>query len=187
MTQDTAASVTTTFVAILSPLVAILGVVTGVLLNEFVRRRNRRELYAPKIFEKRLAAYEKLADLIENGSEIAQEVIDNAEFTREQRHALISEAILTIARHTDSHKLYIDEELAVHCTALFMGVEDIYDEKGEKRETLLKNFYDARYEAFRMIAEDSGISEINKLFKIINRPKLSGPIIELTRELRQKK
>lgn len=36
-------------------IVPAVGIV-GALLNEFLRRRNRRELYAPMIFEKRLSA-----------------------------------------------------------------------------------------------------------------------------------
>lgn len=38
----------------------IVGIIIGAVLNEALRRVNRRELFAPKIFEKRLAAYEGL-------------------------------------------------------------------------------------------------------------------------------
>ena len=61
---------------ILAPVIGIVGVVVGVLLNEFMRRRSRRELYAPKIFEKRLAAYEGLIEQIHQGSKVANEVIE---------------------------------------------------------------------------------------------------------------
>ena len=50
--------------ALWTGLVGIVGVLIGVLLNEMVRRRNRREAFAPKIFEKRLAAYEGLFDCV---------------------------------------------------------------------------------------------------------------------------
>jgi hypothetical protein len=111
----------TIFLAILTPIVGILGVVLGVLLNEVMRRKNRREVYAPKIFEKRLSAYEGLAEHIQSGSEIADEVIENLSLTKEQRHDLISVPISEIAKYVDSHRLYIDGELSAHCTALFMG------------------------------------------------------------------
>jgi hypothetical protein len=64
------------------------------------------------------------------------------------------------------------------------GVEDIRDSNDEQRDSLLRDYYHSRSEAFRMIAEDSGIAQINKLFKSINRPALNGPIIERIRELR---
>ncbi|MGO4134642.1 hypothetical protein ACEQ6A_08785 [Rhizobium brockwellii] len=173
------------FFPILIPIIGILGVIAGVLLNEFVRRRNRRELYAPKVFEKRLAIYEALAEHIHQGSGIASEVIDNDSLTPDQRHDLITVPISAIATYTDANSLYIDDELAAHCTALFMGVEDIHDASDANKERLLKDYYHMRKEALRMIAEDSGIAEMNRLFKTINRPKLSGPLIERLRELRR--
>jgi len=66
-----------------------------------------------------------------------------------------------------------------------MGVEDIPETAGEVREALLRDYRTMRKDAFRMIAEDSGIAEINKLFKVINRPDIGGPLIERIRELRK--
>jgi hypothetical protein len=175
-----------TFLAILAPMAGVVGALLGVLLNEFVRRKNRRELYAPKIFEKRLAAYESLAELIENGSGVANEVIENPNLTYEQRHDLIAAVVMSNAKLLDKNRLYIDEEIGAHCVALFMGVEDIYGSKNVERERLLKNYHTLRSEALRMIREDSGVAEINKLFRTINRSKLGGPIVEAIRELRQK-
>jgi hypothetical protein len=176
-----------TFLAILAPTAGVIGALLGVLLNELVRRRNRRELYAPKIFEKRLAAYESLAELIESGSEVANAVIENPDLTAEQRHDLIGAVVISIAKSMDKNRLYIDEELGTHCAALFMGVEDIYGAKGEERTKLLRHYHNLRREALRMIREDSGVAEINKLFRTINRPKIGGPIVEAIRELRHKR
>ena len=176
----------TTFLAILVPTVGVIGVVLGVLLNELLRRRNCRELYAPKIFEKRLAAYEGLAELIQNGGGVANEVIENPDLTAEKRHDLIMAPIMSIAKYVDRSWLYIDEELGAHCTALFMGVEDIYEAKGDEKDKLLSNYYHLRKKALRMIGEDSGVVEINKVFRAINRPKIGGPVVEAIRELRRK-
>jgi hypothetical protein len=173
------------YFSILAPLIGIAGLIMGVLLNEFLRRRNRRELYAPKIFEKRLAIYEGLAERVQLGSEIAQEIIEDDSLTPEQRHELISAPIMEIARYCDKNSLYIDTELTVHCGALFMSTEDIHDADPEEKEHLISAYYHMRKEALRMIAEDSGVAEINRLFKKINRPKLSGPVIERFRELRR--
>jgi len=175
-----------TFLAILAPTAGIVGALLGVLLNEFVRRRNRRELYAPKIFEKRLAAYESLAELIENGSRVANAVIENPDLTLEQRHDRIGAVVMSIAESMGKNQLYIDEELGAHCVALFMGVEDIYGARGEEREKLLKNYHALRRDALRMIREDSGVAEINRLFRTINRPRIGGPIVEAIRELRRR-
>jgi hypothetical protein len=174
-----------TFLAILAPTAGVVGVLLGALLNEFVRRNNRKELYAPKIFEKRLAAYESLAELIQNGSEVANEVIENPDLTAEQRHDVIATVVMSIAKFMDKNPLYLDKELGAHCAALFMGVEDIYSTKGEEKKALLRKYYGMRTEALRMIREDSGVAQINKLFRTINRPKIGGPIVEAIRELRR--
>jgi hypothetical protein len=170
--------------SVTAPLIGIIGVLVGIVLNEYLRRQNRIEQYSRVVFEKRLAAYEALADLINAGSSVASEVIDNPKFTKEERHALISSAIFPLAGFADKEQLYIDEELGAHCTALFMGVEDIHDAKEHEKEELLKNFYSMRSETYRMIREDSGVARINALFRSINRPLLSGPVIERIRFLR---
>lgn len=171
--------------ALLAPIFGIFGVISGILLNEFMRRKNRREVFAGKIFEKRLAAYEGLNDHIHRGVVAADEVIENAELSPSQRHELISATVSEIANYVDKHQLYIDQEIGAHCTALFMGVEDIPEAAGEVREALVRDYRTMRKDAFQMIAEDSGIAEINKLFKVINRPDIGGPLIERIRELRK--
>lgn len=172
--------------AALAPIAGILGVIVGALLNETIRRRNRRELYAPKIFEKRLAAYEALLAAIQQGSHIATNVMDNDDLSKEQRHDLISAAVHEVADVTETHKLYLDEELTVHCMALFMGVEEIHDAAEADRQAMRDHYYGMRKEAIRMITEDSGVSEINRLFKSVNKPKIRGELIEYFRDLKKK-
>jgi hypothetical protein len=163
----------------------IVGVVVGALLNEFMRRRNRRELYAPMIFEKRLAAYEGLIKQIHHGSKVANEVIENKELTQEQRLDLISVVIHGIAEFSEKQYLYLDEELTVHCMALFMGVEDIYDAAEDDKQELLDQYRQMRKESLRMASEDSGVAEINRLFKAINKPKIEGAFIRLFRKAKR--
>nr|WP_321509306.1 hypothetical protein [uncultured Celeribacter sp.] len=171
---------------ILAPVIGLVGVVVGVLLNEFMRRRNRRELYAPKIFEKRLAAYEGLLEQIHQGSKVEEEVIESDDFTAEQRHALVSVVVLGMAEFIEKSRLYLDEDLTVHCMALFMGVEDIHDAGEQDRQELLDHYRQMRKEALRMAAEDSGVAEINRLFKAINKPKIDGELIRYFRKVKQK-
>jgi hypothetical protein len=170
---------------LIGPLLGMLGVVVGGLLNEFLRKGRRVEEYSTGIFEKRLKAYEALMSLIHLGSDLAQEAIDNTKLSHTERHELISEAISPIAEFVDRNSLYIDEELGAHCVALFMGVEDIGDAPESEREQLTREYYKSRSETFRMIKEDSGVAEINKLFRSINRPRITSPVIERIRYLRR--
>ena len=167
---------------IIVPVIGIVGVIVGALLNELMRRRNRRELYAPKIFEKRLAAYEGLVEQIHHGSKVADKVIENRNLTPEQRHDLVSVVVQSMAKFVEKEHLYIDSELAVHCMALFMGVEEIHDAVEDEKQALLDQYRQMRKEALRMAAEDSGVAEINRLFKAINKPKIDGALIRYFRE-----
>lgn len=170
---------------IIASIIGIFGVGVGVLLNEFMRRRNRRELYAPKIFEKRLEAYEGLIEQINQGSKVASEVIENDDFTQEERHECISVVVHGMANFTEKNRLYLDEDLVVHCMALFMGVEDIYDANESDKQDSLGHYYDMRKEALRMATEDSGVAEINRLFKVINKPQIDGELIQYYRNLKR--
>ena len=173
------------YLPIFASVVGIVGVVVGAMLNELMRRRNRRELYAPRIFEKRLAAYEGLIEKIDLGSKVADEVIESDDLTEEQRHDLIGDVVHEVAEFTEKNRLYLDEELAAHCVALFMGVEDIHDTNEKDRQESLDHYREMRKEALRMAAEDSGVAEVNRLFKSINKPKIDGTFIRYLREAKR--
>lgn len=173
------------YLPLIVPAIGIIGVIAGALLNEFMRRHNRRELHAPKIFEKRLAAYEGLIEQIHHGSKVAEEVIGNDEFTPDQRHDLIGVVVHGMAEFIEQNNLYLDEDLTVHCMALFMGVEEIHDAAGGDKEELLEHYRQMRKEALRMAAEDSGVAEINRLFKAINKPNIDGALIRYFRNAKR--
>jgi hypothetical protein len=166
--------------------IAVFGVVLGAGLNELLRRNRRIESYSSPVFEKRLQKYEELMKLLHDASGVAHDVMENPKYTPEQRHALISAVILPIAEFTDQNELYIEPDLGAHCTATFMGAEDVQDiqdaDEREKQAQSIRNMY---MDAKRMIREDSGITEIEKLFKSMTKPKLSSPIIQRIRYLRE--
>jgi hypothetical protein len=160
-------------------LIGIFGVILGAILNELLRRKRRIEAYTVRVFDKRLEKYEELMALLQAASKVASDVMENHEYTPETRHELISAAIWPIVQFTSDNELYIDPELAPHCIATFMGAEDIQSIKDpkerEERQQEIRNMY---ANAKRMIREDSGIVEIDKLFKTMTKPRLSSPIIE---------
>lgn len=165
-----------------SALIGLVGVLIGILLNETLRRRNRIENYSAKVFEKRLTIYEELFELIRAYSGVADEVIENENLTKEERHQLVSEAIHSVAGFSDENELYLNEEIIVHCVPLMMGVEDIFyieDENGKKKE--IQKFQDNLLAAKRMIRKESGIQDLDNLFGSITKAKHSSPIIDYYR------
>jgi hypothetical protein len=170
---------------IVIPAIGLIGVPLGVLLGEFVRRRNRSEQFAAAIFAKRLEAYEVLIALVDEGRAIAERVLSDPELSPGDRKALIGQALFPIAEHTDRSALYIDEELGVHCAALFMGVEDIPEMAETEKQAALANYRGQLQETRRMILEDSGVAKANKFFRAVHRPQITSPIIDYLRALRK--
>jgi len=173
--------------SLIGPILGVIGIPLGLLLGEYLRRRQRAEQFAAVIFAKRLKAYETLLVLLNDGNTIAEDVLNNPDLSTEIRHDMISTAIHQIAAHNDQNVLYINEELGAHCTALFMGVEDIHNLPQTAKEKRLADHYAQWRKTRRMILEDSGVSEVNKLFQTINRPKISSPVIDRIRELRRER
>ena len=117
-------------------LIGLVGVPLAVALGEFSRRRQRAEQFAAAIFAKRLEACDTLMNILFESHRIANEVIDNPTLSASERHELISAAIMPIAEHTTRSILYMGEELGAHCTALFMGVEDLRELSESERRAI---------------------------------------------------
>jgi hypothetical protein len=164
-------------------LIGLLGVLLGIVLNEQLRRRNRIENYSTSVFDRRLDLYEELFRRVSKYSEVATEVIENDELTKEQRHELVSAALHEVAGFCDEHELYLNEELTVHCFPILAGVEEIhYIKDKDKRDLEIKGFRDNLLAAKRMIRKEAGIADLDKLYHSITKAKHSSPIIEYYRK-----
>ena len=166
-------------------IIGIVGVVIGILLNELIRRANRKEIFSEIVFNKRLEAYEHLLELIEEGQSVCSEIIDNPKLTYDQKHQMVSNILFPIAEWGDKKRLYLDEEIAVHCTTLFMGVEDVDFSSKESKEKYITTHNTNLMKAREMIYEDSGVAKVNKLFKSINKPKINSDVIDYLRTIKK--
>jgi len=165
-----------------SALIALLSAILVVSVTEFFRRRSRIEHYAAPIFEKRLAIYGELFRRVQKASIVGERILGNPSLTHEQRRELVWEAVLEIADFCDEQAMYIREEIAVHCIALLMGVEDIAEHPDHSQRALRTDRFrnDVRLTR-RIIREESGLSEIDALFRSITAKRPSSPIIEYYR------
>ena len=164
--------------------VGLLGVLIGLLITEYFRRRNRIETYSSRIFDKRIQIYEELYSRINACTEIISDLIESPEFSKEERHDIVSTAVLTLAKYSDENSFYLNEHIVVQSMTLMMGVEDIYyikatDEKEQEIQRVWKHLHDTK----NMIKKESGIEELNKLFKSIIRTKHKSDIIDYYNEL----
>jgi hypothetical protein len=169
-------------------LIGLSGVLLGIFINEILRRRNRIEAYAGRVFDKPLEIYEGLYQRVAKLGPLATDLIENSSFSHEERHQIVSAAVLDIAGWCDDNDMYINEELTVHCVPLLMGIEDAYDMKDEAaKQKAIAQFRENLRAAKTMIRKEAGIEGIEKLFSRITKPRRNSPIIEAYREERQRR
>ncbi|PHI35208.1 hypothetical protein CBQ28_20545 [Pseudoalteromonas sp. GCY] len=65
--------------------VGLIGVLLGVLLNEYFRRNARIEKYSEKVFEKRLEVYESFSKEISLAASVISNLVDSEDFNAEQK------------------------------------------------------------------------------------------------------
>jgi len=66
-----------------------------------------------------------------------------------------------------------------------MGTEDVLSIKDPQERAIAEQEFRHMYtEAKRMIREDSGVHQIEKLFRKIHKPRLTSPIIDRIRYLK---
>ena len=171
-----------------SALIALVGVLVGILCNEHFRRRNRIEFYSQKVFEKRLKIHEDLFTLFQEGYTVAAEVMENEELSEEERHEIISSVILPLCQYTDKHELYLDKYLTVQVASAYMGAEDIMGYADElTRESERSKIQQSYLKAKSIIIEESGASEVLKHFKTISKSKPDSNIIRYMKSLEKNK
>jgi metal-dependent HD superfamily phosphatase/phosphodiesterase len=173
---------------IVAAIFGLIGIIVGIILNEVFRRKNRIESFASTVFERRLNIYEELFKKVQEAYEIADDVISNPAYSQEQRRDIVFVAGLDIAEFCDENAFFIDSDLGAHCTALLMGVEDIYPlgDEAEKQKAI-REYRENRISTLRMIEEEAGVYQVKTLFKSISKPRLDSPFIAYLNELREEK
>lgn len=165
-------------------LIGLLGVLIGLLANEFFRRRSRIESYSSSVFNKRIEIYEELFQKVGACSEIISDVIENSTYSKEQRKDIVSAAIHDLASFGDTHDFFINEHVSLHYMTLLMGVEEIYDIKSKrKKKKEIDRVWKNLRETKRMIRKESGIEALDKLFRSITMARHKSPLIEYYQDL----
>jgi hypothetical protein len=167
-------------------LIGLAGVLLGIFVNEVVRRRNRIENYATRVFDKRLEIYEGLYQRVSATQETATDVAENDAYSQDERHGIVSAAIHFIAAWCDKHDMYINDELSVHCVPLLMGMEEVYEMKDEgQKKAVIEQFNENLRLAKKMIRQEAGIADIERLFSSITKPERASPIIDYYRTVKR--
>ena len=169
-------------------LIALLGLLTGILLNEYFRRRNRIEAYSAKVFERRLEVYEGLMKAIREAESIINDLLEDKSLPKKDRHTIAFQAGLKVMEYTDEHSFYLNDEIIVHAGAAFVGVGDLIKmAKGNERDEAIGDFRKMLVTAKDMIRAESGMKEIDQAFRTVTKAKHTSPVIEYYRKLKQER
>ena len=165
--------------------IGLLGVLIGVLINEHFRRRNRIETYSSRIFDKRIQIYEELYSKVTACSKIITDLIENPKYSREERQDMVSAAVHDLAQFGDDNSFYVNDQINVQYMTLMMGVEDVYYiDAANKKEQEINRVWKHLRDTQDMIKKESGIEELDKLFKSITRAEHKSDIIDYYNKLK---
>jgi len=168
-------------------IIGFVGVVVGALLAEYFRIRSRIEIFSSKVFDKRLAVYEQLYEKLHKASQVASDVMDNQTYSRDERNTLWSTIIFDLADFTDANKLYLNEDISVHCISSCIGVEDVYYIEDAKKKTAeINSFYQDIRSAELMIKSETGLTELDNFFRTITKSQPKSTVIDYLNKLRDR-
>lgn len=168
-----------------SSLIALTGVIIGILITEYYRRKNRESLYSKTIFSKKLEIYESLNEKMYNASELVAEIDENKELTKEEKERIWDETALDILAFTEKNDLYVNEDIAVHCMITLAGMKGIQDLSEEDRKEQIIRFYDGIRAAKNLIREDTGLKRLDDFFNKINKPSLESNYIKAYKDIKK--
>ena len=162
--------------------IALVGVLIGIAVTEYLRRRSRIEVYSSPVFEKRLQIYEELYAKVNHLRGLFHEIINSDQLSKEERKELWERSVFSMAVYLDENDLYLDEEIAVHAMMTMVGVEDIQDiqdiqDEKEKNEAV-QSFQRSVKELVSLIREEAGIVAIHRLFRRVTRSKPKSDYID---------
>lgn len=181
---------------IITLVLAPLSALGGVWLASYLGSKNRNENFiAKEIMLKKLEHYERLFSLMRTADEEVSHLYDLAKKakTKDELRKIpdtVFAAGLAIAQYTDDNKLYLDEDVAIHVTATFLGPSDIYElDPSSKRYAKKVKESEAHYreqynQGIELIADYAGFKRLEKTYKKINKPTASSPLIDYANEVR---
>lgn len=173
--------------AIIGALIGLIGLLLGSTGNEYFRRRSRIEAYSKEIFLKRLEVYEVLYRQLDVAAKLAgdferYQAVDSVNLGEliSRTHALVLET----ARFADEKGLYINDEIFMQCMLTLMSLpsEGTEAELQEFKNEGGKRFWGDSKATKSMIKEETGLGELERLFRRITRAKHDSEYLEYYRE-----
>ena len=168
-------------------LIALAGLIVGMFITEYFRKRSRIENFSAPIFEKRLTVYEELMKEFLLSCGVIDELREESSFSLEEKNEIAFGNGLKLMQFTEENSLYINEEVSVHIGMLFVGVGDIFDqEETEEERNKAYALFKSKYgETKLLIRLASGITTIDDLITNITKSKPESNFINYFRKAKK--
>jgi len=170
---------------LISPIIGVVGVIIGILITEFFKRKEQKSLYSKTIYEKKLKIYERLFSKMNHASLLGHKILKESELPEEERYNLWAPLVIDLAEFTDKNKLYLNEEISIHCLMTVIGLDDAPGLPEGEQKDHINNFNTGIKEAGELIQEELGLTRLNKFFNKINKPKIQSSYIEIFDRLKK--
>ncbi|ANL87034.1 hypothetical protein [Rhizobium phaseoli] len=161
----------------------IISVLVSALIAEFIRRRNRADAYASIVFTKRIEAYEKFYNLL-NQQVVSIHVFSGKLSAPAEVKEAVNAAVYDFINFSGNHAFFVNDDIAMAAVALNMGLEDYPSMSEADKKKYQDRYYKDRKNLLHMIKQDSGIAKINQIFKAAYDPKYHSEFIDMLNEKR---
>lgn len=163
-------------------LIALLGVVVGALLSEYLRRRARREEYSRVLFDKRFASYEVLWKKINLLHDHAAKLMNDSRELKE-RLAEWDQAKSEIIDFVIDNMLYFSREIVVHLTSTFAAVDEILKAADSTKLNLVgQQYFKNLFQLRNMIRSESGADAARSVLRKIFRVRYRSEYLDVFRK-----
>jgi len=163
---------------ILTILIGPIGIILGIFINEYFKRKNRSSLFSEEIFRRKLDIYEKLYYKMREAYNFAHEIIEDKNLSKYERKKRWTNVVIPIMEYLDQNALYIDGNIRLHCSITLVGVEELADLPPNEKKTQTKEYFTNWQQTSRLIREDCGLKRLDKFFSKINKPDITSDYIE---------
>lgn len=162
------------------------GVLIGFFIAEYYRRKRRIEDYSNAIFGRRFKAYEKLFQFVNESENLGREILETEKYNQEERHKRWMDLVYRMEKFTVDNALYLNEEISFHCVTCLAGVDSIPENKNIKeRSEAISEFHNDIKDAKKMIKDEIGLTQVEKVFRKISNSKPKSDRIKYFRDIKK--
>lgn len=159
-------------------LLGLIGVLLGLLVGEYFRRKKRIEDYSKEVFQERLLIYEELFTRVNQLCDVVRSIGLGA-IDQDGHLPAVHSAAGEVLLFCKKHEFYLRREIVAQ---LIWASRILTAESPERRGMAYYRFWIAIRRLKDMIRKEAGVSELDNLFKAITKARHKSRELDEFRE-----